>query len=114
MGRNRLNTELVLCGSACPFEGGEPCPLEQGHDGGHIYWSQTKPNAKRGRNGIWIVDDRGRTLMHATFDGAASAEDICVLFQLSELVKKECGCAKGAIQPGCSRHDPQARRKAET
>jgi len=77
--------ELVLCEQACPFEGGSPCPLERGHEGGHAYWSQTRPNAKRGHNGIWIVDEQGKTLMHATFDGAAKAEEICALLALREL-----------------------------
>jgi hypothetical protein len=80
--------ELVLCGHACPFPAGEPCPLERGHERGHVYWTQTRPKAKRGRNGIWVVDEQGKTLMHATFDGAATAEEMFALMALREVAAK--------------------------
>jgi hypothetical protein len=80
-----MSDELVLCGHASPFAGGEPCPLEQGHDGGHVYWTQTlQPPRRRGRNGVWIVDENGDTIAHVSYDGIASAEEICALLALRE------------------------------
>jgi len=84
-----VTEQLVLCNHDGPFKDANPCPLQHGHDGGHVYWTQTRPDSKRGRNGIWIVDENGKTLMHATFDGAADPEDICALMALSEAMRKE-------------------------
>ena len=81
-------TDLVLCGHVgderVQRHGFEPCPKERDHEDGHVYWSQTKPNAKRGRNGVWIIDEQGKTLMHATFEGAVAAEEICALLALQD------------------------------
>lgn len=69
---------IQLCGNAMP--GGlrvEPCPYERGHEGEHVYWVQTaKPEKKRGRNGVWIYDEGGVALIHMTFDGYVTAEEV--------------------------------------
>lgn len=78
--------ELVLCGHASPFDRFEACPKEKDHEGEHVYWAQTQPHRKRGRNGVWLVDEGGHTIVHATFDGPASAEDVCALLALQEAV----------------------------
>ena len=85
MGRPHVTEKLVLCGETSPFDGGEPCPLEHGHEGGHIYWTQTRPNAKRGRNGVWVVDEHGATILHATFEGSVTAEELCALLAIRDV-----------------------------
>lgn len=79
---------LTLCGHESPFPGGEPCPKEQGHADGHVYWTQTRPGNHRRRNGVWIVDADGKTLMHATFEGGTDAETICALLAIGDAAAK--------------------------
>lgn len=67
------------CRNAMPGarEGIEPCPLEHGHDGEHIYWIQTaEPGQKRGRNGVWIYGEDGAALMHMTFEGYITPTEV--------------------------------------
>ena len=77
---------LELCAHPSPFAGGEPCPRERDHAGGHVYWTQTQPHRKRGRNGVLVIDESGATLLHATFDGAATAADLCALLAIRDAV----------------------------
>jgi hypothetical protein len=79
------DVELVLCVEH-PREWSQfnPCPLEKGHEGPHVYWQQSKPHAKRGRNGVTVYDETGKAVVHATFDGAVQAEVVCALLGMSE------------------------------
>lgn len=86
-------SELVLCGDKGPERirdhGFSACPLDQGHEGAHFYYSQTKPDAKRGvNNGVWVVDEEGKTAMHMTYDGGAKPEEVGALLALLEYAKQ--------------------------
>lgn len=103
---------LLLCGHACPFAGGEACPLEKGHDGEHVYWTQTNPTRRRARNGVWIVDENAKTVMHVTYMGPATAEEVCAILALRDLTQRYVsGCDPGdeELEP-CAHANATVRR----
>lgn len=68
-----------LCRNAMPGarEGIEPCPLEHGHDGEHIYFAQTaQPGEKRKHNGVWVYAENGEALMHMSFEGYVTPAEV--------------------------------------
>lgn len=83
--------EPVLCGHPCPIicPQFEPCPLEQGHDDEHLYWSQSAApgTSSRRRNGVWVVDGEGKAVLHADFMGPITPLEIGALLELRAWVK---------------------------
>lgn len=68
-----------LCGNALPGarEGIQPCPLDQGHDGEHVYFAQTAlPGEKRRRNGVWVYSESGEALTHMSCEGYVTPGEV--------------------------------------
>jgi hypothetical protein len=83
--------KLELCGEPAPEvpAGFEPCPLEAGHEGPHLTWTQSRPGARRGRNGVLVLDHDGERVLHASFDGAVDAEMVCALLAIRDAAHKK-------------------------
>jgi hypothetical protein len=74
---------LVLCGAPPPRADFAPCPLQAGHEGGHLTWTQT---GQRRRNGVWVLDHTGKSILHAIFDGMVTAEQVWATLALLDVV----------------------------
>lgn len=80
-------TKVKLCGYRDEPEWNqfEPCPLEKGHEGEHVYWYQVSMGGKR--HNINVVNENGERLLHVQYDGKATAEEVGVLLEYMNFVK---------------------------
>ena len=74
---------LTLCGTPALIAGWESCPLESGHKGKCLCWTQT---GQRRRNGVWVRDRVGTAILHATFDGVVTAEEVCATLAILDVL----------------------------
>lgn len=73
-------TSYDPCGDCSSNPKLQPCPLDLGHAGGHLYWLQTaKPGQQRGHNAVWVYDADGEAVMHCDFSGYVDPEQVGAL-----------------------------------
>lgn len=84
-----MTDQYEPCNAQPPREGIEPCPLQNGHDGGHLAWWQADWRNGTGVWGVVVVDEEGKTLWNLEVQGKSTQEEIGCMIEYLEAVRRK-------------------------